>query len=1452
MKKNLLFILLIFSFVAISCLVFSVALAQEGQEIVPLDTSSPPVSEGGEVFNELMTNLSEDMQGTLNVAAEQALEDEEKSDELKMDEMIRYEDLDVTGGVRILPDSFFYNFKNIGRGINTFFTFDPVKKAEKELDYANKKIMESHQLVEEKGMSEDVANAVEKTIVSAEKDLERISNAAGKLKEQRGEDAPKIEAFLEKITNHTLQQQKVIEKLEDQLPEKNLAKVVEAKEKSLEHFGDVMVGVSEKHEDITERINKAMNEQEGSDLQDLKNLEVLEVLKDNIPEEAREAIESVQENRIMVFQEKFNDMPKEARAEKVDKYLGNMKGNALRQFDMLDDMKRSSWVDDELIKELDMLKDKMFKKFETKFASFTETVMKDQFMGHLMDGDPDDFRTLGQIEMRMGPMDMGPPPELDGLCFDPFECERYCEANPGVQGCDFIRQDFGPPPEIREAIKKADEEGLRKFKEKFGNDPDALKNSNAIQKALANPDAIDFQLLDRIYESMPVEQQNFVDGMKNDMENKMIDMMKGMPMDPMRASPMNCDFNNDGAVDQFESQQCAATAPRQPVFMMDRFVDPNPESMEILMRLRDRMPEADRFYMEQAMDQQMNRMTDHMYKMDDQKMFDRMKYQMEGDVTVKNEIEKRNVDFFDDIDMRRRQLEEEMRMLDGEKMRRMEEMKMEMMRGQRDFQQFMPTQDIMNSTSQQEMMMKFEGEQRTFQDSMRERGVDPCDFNNDGRIDEYESQQCHPMQTMPTEDQGFFNRFRGQEATQDVGPCDFNQDGYVDLYESRQCAQTPPPMPTESMPSSEESSFFDRFKDTMPFGGQEQGVQCGGGDGRCSPGDYCANPANGWCCPNGMTYDPSGPGGCIGESTPPPSDDKGFFDRMRDYVPFIPDSQPAPSSGAPCDFNGDERVDEGEAERCKQEGIPEQYPISEPGQKQECGSNVCMGDEYCADFNTGRCVKYGEITPDPFPQPEFDFCDFNKDGLVDQSEMDQCTVVTPPPPTNGGWCGDGRCESNEHCPQDCQTSTTACNYNGTCDSGESVGSCSSDCGRECYQLYSSDDCKGRGGCEWCPETSTCSDQEFGCGSETHDWCGDNVCNSSETVNSCPSDCSDGGMGCDYDNVCEGNENNDSCPNDCGLVTLCGNGACDSSETMNSCPVDCGGATPNGWCGDNVCALNESSQTCPGDCGNGGGGTNCDYDGICDWDESEVFCPDDCSAAAMSSACDNDGNCEYGETMSSCPADCGGYTEPEVSSNMTCDNDGVCDSDETSSSCSDCSTISVPVCGDGYCSYSESESCPGDCGSYMPPAGGETSMSCTTWVSMSQSCDPVSGICCSDGMCSNMNGPGTCEDYDMGGDYYPPPVDGGGESSGWCGDGTCDGSIYESSSSCPADCGVADYVPPSDGGEDYYPPPSDGGGDYYPPPEGDMSCPPEGCMPMSRGKYPKDSWLRSAFAFIFGF
>ena len=258
-----------------------------------------------------------------------ALAQETTPQEVVEDETVEPEDLD-TKEPKLLPDSPWYFIKEWGRGIQSFFTFGSLKKSALEQKFANERLMELQKLTEENAIPEILKKATEKY----ERALEKIKTRTEKIEEKAAENE-EVEKFLDKFTKHQLLHQKILEKLETQVPQEVFEEIKQAREKHLERFGEVMTKLEDRGEKTKERLEKNLQEQEGSKFKNFKNLEVLIELEEKVQGQTKEAIQQAQTNVLKRLQEDLEKMSPEDQ-EKFKEYLEKISGDKKIQSQILE------------------------------------------------------------------------------------------------------------------------------------------------------------------------------------------------------------------------------------------------------------------------------------------------------------------------------------------------------------------------------------------------------------------------------------------------------------------------------------------------------------------------------------------------------------------------------------------------------------------------------------------------------------------------------------------------------------------------------------------------------------------------------------------------------------------------------------------------------------------------------------------------------------------------------------------------------------------------------------------------------------------------------------------------------------------------------------------------------------------------------------------------------------
>ncbi len=282
------------------------------------------VSFGGMVFAQEEETSYEDWLISTNDATETV-------EEVALDEDVTAEDLGVEEP-NLLPDNPFYIFKEIGRSVQSFFTFNKVKKIELKEKFSNEKLLELKKIIE----NETNDNTVEAALENYKKEAKEMEEIATEIQEEtKAEADEETGKFLDKFVQQQALQQRVLQKLETQVPEEVMAKIQAAREEHLEKFGQVMTKLENANtEKIQERLEKNLKKIEGSDFKDFKNLEILDELEGKVPEAMKEAISNVRENTLNSLKETLEALPVQQR-EKFQEYIENISGDKEKQLEIL-------------------------------------------------------------------------------------------------------------------------------------------------------------------------------------------------------------------------------------------------------------------------------------------------------------------------------------------------------------------------------------------------------------------------------------------------------------------------------------------------------------------------------------------------------------------------------------------------------------------------------------------------------------------------------------------------------------------------------------------------------------------------------------------------------------------------------------------------------------------------------------------------------------------------------------------------------------------------------------------------------------------------------------------------------------------------------------------------------------------------------------------------------------
>ena len=390
------------------------------------------------------------------------LEDAGVSTEAIQDEIVTEEDLGAKTPGR------FHFLKTITRTVRKAITTDPIKKAQFDIEEAHEDLLLAKKLAEGNPDDAKVQEKVQNALQKFENKIEDVKNRAQDIKEKKADQAG---AFMEKIADMQVKQQKMLDNLEQKLPEQAFEKVRQARENALQHASEILTLVAENKEQLTQSVNAAMEKQVGSDFKDFKNMEVMDRLREHMPENFQNAMDNAQTQARVRFEEAIQNLNQADRGDDFKRYMQNVNGVVINQMRVLDGIKSQADVPEDFLGNIEQAKEKAMNRFEEQMRKFENPDNQELMLSKLGNGNLEDLRMLEQIK--------------DNI-----------------------------PEDLRAQIQQKESESVAKFKEKFIDDPDAQKTAERFQELSRqmreNPDPTTFALIQNLKDSLPPAQKSFV------------------------------------------------------------------------------------------------------------------------------------------------------------------------------------------------------------------------------------------------------------------------------------------------------------------------------------------------------------------------------------------------------------------------------------------------------------------------------------------------------------------------------------------------------------------------------------------------------------------------------------------------------------------------------------------------------------------------------------------------------------------------------------------------------------------------------------------------------------------------------------------------------------------------------------------------------------------------------
>ncbi len=282
-----------------------------------------------------------------------------------------------------LPGDTGYWWTNFKRNTGVFFTFDKAKKAEKELEIANIKLLEAKKLAEKNDPKYD--KYLENTLEIYKKKIENVTNKVKNLPEEKKE---KFKSILNKIDKDYLKHQQILRTVEHKLPESKQEWIAKMRQNSTNKWYEV------NKENIKERLENAIEQNNtGSNFKQLRNIATLEEMEEVLPIK----VDEVKVSAELKLKKKLNNI-NEAEKEKIKKYIDNIKLKDINKVKLINNLEDSDNLPTAIKTRIKKAKVEQLDKIEARFKKMDSINKKEYLENFESNGNVSKLEILEKIK----------------------------------------------------------------------------------------------------------------------------------------------------------------------------------------------------------------------------------------------------------------------------------------------------------------------------------------------------------------------------------------------------------------------------------------------------------------------------------------------------------------------------------------------------------------------------------------------------------------------------------------------------------------------------------------------------------------------------------------------------------------------------------------------------------------------------------------------------------------------------------------------------------------------------------------------------------------------------------------------------------------------------------------------------------------------------------------------